>query len=73
LEVQLVTPIPVQNKKQGVEGVDLVIWNTPGSDDWMPMNPAVDHGSDVVIYVASYDSRKSLKDLSTIWVPRLSE
>jgi small GTP-binding protein len=73
LETHFTTPIPVHSKKSDVENVDLVIWDTAGSEEWVSMNTVVYHGSDVVIYVASYDSRESLQELSTVWVSRLSQ
>jgi small GTP-binding protein len=73
IEAHFTTPIPVQNKKSDVEDLDLAIWDTAGSEDWASMNTTVYHGSDIVIYVAAYDSRESLQELSATWVPRLNE
>jgi small GTP-binding protein len=73
IEAHFTTPIPVQNKKNAVEGVDLAIWDTAGSEDWASMNTTVYHGSDIVIYVASYHNRETLQELSTVWVSRLND
>jgi Ras-related protein Rab-5C len=73
IEARFLTPTGVQGKESVVQGLDLVIWDTSGSEDWAAMNATIYHGSDIVIYVASYDSRESLQELNTTWVPRLNE
>jgi small GTP-binding protein len=52
---------------------ELAIWDTSGSEDWISMNTSIYHGSDAVIFVASFDLKEELDEIVTIWKPRLEE
>jgi small GTP-binding protein len=70
------TPLPVAESRRFRDEngpYELCIWDTAGSNDWMAMNASIYHGTQIIIFVASYDDSRSLPELLTEWVPQLRD
>ena len=68
----LTTPLPIMNSKD-LEGVQLTIWDTAGSEEWQAFNSSVYHGTEAAVLTASFDSQASFDELKTFWIPKISE
>ena len=70
------TPLPMAESTRFTDedgSYELNIWDTAGSDEWLSMNIPVFNGSQVVVFVASYDEDNSLSELVVKWVPMLKK
>lgn len=76
IEAHFVTPLPIASTKRfndSTGNYQLAIWDTAGSEDWQSMNSTVYHGSIIVIFIASFDQKDSIKSLVTTWLNRIAE
>lgn len=76
IDKHFATPLPIAstgdfNDKYG--DYKLNIWDTAGSEDWQSMNSTIYHGSHVVIFLASFDDLESIKNITNVWLVRISE
>jgi small GTP-binding protein len=66
------TPLPVETVAPiQDDDCELTIWDTAGDEDWVSMNTSTYHGSDAVIFVASFDKKDTLDNVITTWKPTI--
>ena len=67
-----VLPMAESQKFRDSQGnYELNIWDTAGAEEWQSMNASVYHASHVIVFVASFDDKDSLSELTAKWVPAL--
>lgn len=67
-------PMTVSHEYKDQNGkYQLDIWDTAGAEEWQSLNTHIYHGSHVIIFVAAYNSKESIKEIVEKWLPLLNE